>query len=95
MHVITIGYTFHPKHCKNTHRQFILLNRRAHRDSGPYACPALRSMISRSGPSRRVNAFASSAATFNFGASARVTALTVAARGSRRSSDSSAATQIG
>lgn len=49
-------------------------------------------MISRSGPSRRVNACASSAATFNRGIDPSVltTALTVAARGSRRSNESSA-----
>ena len=65
---------------------------RPHRMRGPYACPALRSMISRSGPSSLVNACASSAATLSFGllASGRSIALTVAARGSRRSKDSSA-----
>jgi len=58
---------------------------------GPYASPALRSMISRSGPRSRVNAWASNAATLSFGfdGSVRTMALTVAARGARRRSDSS------
>ena len=48
-------------------------------------------MISRRGPSSRVNAGASSAATFSFDpvVPVRVIALTVAARGSRRRSESS------
>lgn len=35
--------------------------------TGPYLSPAFLSMISRKGPSSRVKAGASSAATFNFG----------------------------
>src|SRR5215472_16761053 len=52
---------------------------------GPYFSPAFRSIISLRGPSKRVNACASSAATFNLGfeGSVRYTALTVAARGAR------------
>lgn len=58
---------------------------------GPYASPAFRSMISRSGPRSRVNAWASNSATLSFGfdESVRATALTVAARGARRRSESS------
>ena len=55
---------------------------------GPYASPARRSIISRSGPRRRVNAAASNAATLSFG----VDALTVAARGDRRRRDNSVTT---
>lgn len=36
-------------------------------DQRPYVSPALRSIISRSGPSNRVKAGASSAATFSLG----------------------------
>jgi len=61
---------------------------------GPYVSPALRSMISRSGPRSLVNAWASNAATLSFGfdGSERTMALTVAARGARRRRDSSGAT---
>jgi hypothetical protein len=57
----------------------------------PYVSPALRSMISRSGPSNRVNACASSPAHLSFGrdGSERRTALTVAALGASCSSESS------
>src|SRR3984957_16176222 len=57
----------------------------------PYCSPAFLSIISRRGPSKRVNAGASSAATFSFGelVLVRWIALTVAARGASLNSDNS------
>jgi len=64
--------TFHVH--SRRHNDYVYLqnsNKTVHiyRETGPYS-PAFLSMISRNGPSSRVNAGASSAATFNFGADA-------------------------